>query len=207
MSSGVRQVRARRAVRRQGRSVPTHRRGRRQFCWRSTAATCAARTHCRSCLAACVRACARAASISAASISAARQGARCRRAARTAWPRRCGRRSICYAHCNGARGAASAQRLGYLDAGRRRVGVLCTSAAMPRSHPIRHDTTGNAENARCSNTHYWSHCGAFACCTADQHSRSRDVRECRAVAGLTWKADLRCRVSTSSAIVPQSSAR
>jgi hypothetical protein len=49
----------------------------------------------------------------------------------------------CYAHCNGAGGAASAQRLGYLDAGRRRVGVLCTSAAMPRSNPIRHDTTGN----------------------------------------------------------------
>jgi hypothetical protein len=130
----VRQVRARRTVRRQGRSVPTHTRGLRQFRWRSTAATCAARTHCRSCLAACVRA---------ASLSAARLGARCRRAARTAWPRRCGRRSICYAHCNGARGAASALRLGYLDAGRRRVGVLCTSAAMPRSNPIRHDTTGN----------------------------------------------------------------
>ena len=71
-----------------------------------------------------VRACVRAASI-----SAARQGACCRQAARTAWPRRCGRRSICYAHCNGARGAASALRLGYLDAGRH---------ATLASHPTRY---------------------------------------------------------------------
>ena len=112
----------------------------------------------------------------------------------------------CYAHCNGAGGAASAQRLGYLDAGRRRVGVLCTSAAMLRSHPIRHDRPLAMPRTHDVPIHIIGPIATHSH-AADQHSRSRDVREYRAVAGLTWKADLRCRVSTLSAIVPQSRAR
>ena len=142
MASRVRQVRARRTVRRQGRSVPTHTRGLRQFRWRSTAATCAARTHCRSCLAACVRACAP-------HQSAPHQSAPLGKVHAAGGPLaqhgRGGAVAAAFAMrtATALEGQPSALRLGYLDAGRRRVGVLCTSAAMPRSNPIRHDTTGN----------------------------------------------------------------